>query len=537
MRDAHPYLPQPPNEHEKYGYFTERRGGAGRWLLGWLLVAALAVAYGYLRVATEAPWTTPALLLLPLVMLPVALGAGLVAHRPRTGLGRHRVILAGYRWDTADTVDIWVPADGEPLAALRNTCRAVADLRWHAPIMRYLLDDGPVRPEVERLALEHGFVYVRRREPAPGGPIREGERGWLGRTGNLINGFDASMGRYGVVFDAGVAPRPDFLWETVPYLQVYRRTAVVQTAPRCGVDPWLNYAQRAAGTLQEFFFKWLQPARDGWRAATPVGTNVVYRREAVRAVGGFARVPQGEDVTTAVLLPAGGWETRYVPLVLAKGVAPDSWPEIADERTRRCRAALLLTTDKRFQRTRLGWRARAAHWVTFLSYLASAGLLFTVPFPVLATVWGFPERVLPDAYLPLVPAMLAAVAAVPLLARGGRLAVLRLCLINSACHAVALADALRARVGQSPRRVSRLLRGWIVVTQVALWTGIAVRLPEHGPGPLWGAIVLAGIQLYVVAPLLAPAHGIRPATAPAHETAEPITVPLPQLALTGGRPA
>ena len=528
------YLPQPPTDREKYSYFQKPRP----WIFAWLFISSLGILYGYVMVAVKAPWTTPALIVVPIMILPVLVNFWLRSHRPRLTLDKHKRVVSRYRPDLADTIDIWVPVCGEPLRLLRNTCRAVAAIRWHAPVMRYLLDDGDRRPEVERLALEYGFVYVRRRDPVPGSPPQEGERGWLKKAGNMINAFEFSMGRFGVVFDADFAPRHDFLYETVPYLQADPKIGIVQTAQYFDIEPWMNYVQRGAGSLQEIFFRWIQPARDVWRAAICAGTNVVYRRDAVESVGGFARVPLGEDVNSGVKLWTGGWETRYLPLVLAKGVAPDTWAAITNQQQRWCRSSMLLMTERHFRDAKFNWRQRAAFWAAFLYYMASAALLVTGPFPTLAMLWFFPDRVFPHNYLPMVPAILATLLVFPMMARGWRPAVFRLCLINSACHTIAIWDALRAKVQEwvptgaagkarktkqkgAPRRVSRLLRTWIGVVQVLLWGGLIVRLPEYGTGPLWTTVLLAAVQLYIVVPLLTPSYGIRGGTPP-----QPVPVPV-----------
>jgi cellulose synthase/poly-beta-1,6-N-acetylglucosamine synthase-like glycosyltransferase len=534
------YLPQQPSDREKYSYFQKPRP----WIFAWIFVSALGILYGYVMVAIKAPWTTPALLFLPIMILPVLVNFWLRSHRPRLTLHKHKAVISRYRPDPADTVDIWVPICGEPLPVLRNTCRAVAAIRWHAPVMRYLLDDGDRRAEVERLALEHGFVYVRRREPIPGRPAQEGERGWLKKAGNMINAFEFSMGRFGVVFDADFAPRHDFLYETVPYMQADGRIGIVQTAQYFDIEPWMNYIQRGAGSLQEIFFRWIQPARDVWRAAICAGTNVVYRREAVESVGGFARVPLGEDVNSGVKLWTGGWETRYLPLALAKGVAPDTWEAITNQQQRWCRSSMLLMTERHFRDAKFNWQQRIAFWAAFLYYMASAGLLITGPFPTLTMLWFFPDRVFPHNYLPMLPAVLATLLVFPLMARGWRPAIFRLCIINSACHVIAICDALRANVQEwvptgaagkvkkshskgAPERVSRLLRAWIVVVQVLLWAGLALRLPEYGIGPLWTTALLAAVQLYLVAPLLSPSYGIRRGI-PSRPAAVPVS-PAPRM--------
>ncbi|WP_170215938.1 glycosyltransferase family 2 protein [Asanoa ferruginea] len=525
------YVPAPPSDEEKYSYFQKPKP----WIFAWIFVSALGILYGYVMVAVKSPLTTPALLVLPIMVMPVLVNFWLRSHRPRLTLEQHQEVLRRYRPDPADTVDIWVPICGEPIPVLRNTCRTVAALEWHAPVMRYLLDDGDPRREVEEMALEFGFVYVRRRDAVPGREPREGERGWLKKAGNMINAFELSMGRFGVVFDADFAPRPDFLKETVPYMQAYPRTGIVQTAQYFDISPWMNYVQRGAGSLQEVFFRWIQPARDVWRAAICAGTNVVYRRDAVESVGGFARVPLGEDVNSGVKLWTGGWETRYLPLALAKGVAPDTWGAITNQQQRWCRSSMLLMTEKHFRDAKFNWQQRMAFWAAFLYYMASAGLLLTAPFPTLTMLWFFPDKVLPHNYLPMLPALLATLLIFPMMARGWRPEIFRLCMINSGCHVIAIGDALRAKVQEwvptgavtkaaktkkkgAPERVSRLLRTWVIVVQVLLWSGLALRLPEYGIGTLWATALLAAVQLYMVAPLLLPSYGIRPSTPPLEVT-------------------
>jgi cellulose synthase (UDP-forming) len=63
----------------------------------------------------------------------------------------------------------------------------------------------------------------------------------------------------------------------------------------------------------------------GWDAlgSTPCcGTNVVFQRAALTAVGGFTYGSITEDFLTSLTLHAGGYESRYVTELLAMGLAP-----------------------------------------------------------------------------------------------------------------------------------------------------------------------------------------------------------------------
>jgi cellulose synthase (UDP-forming) len=299
------------------------------------------------------------------------------------------------------------------------------------------------------------------------------------------------------------------------------KVGIVQTAQYYDVsNRSFSYIQRYAGTLQEIFFRFIQPARDRYAAAICAGTNLVYRRAAVMAAGGFAWVPIGEDVHSGVKLAWAGYETRYLPLCLAKGVAPRDFPSLANQQVRWCRSSMLLMIEKHFLEASFTWRQRAAFWAAFLYYMSSAALLLTGPFPTLTMIWFYPGLIYPHNYLPLLPALAASLFAFPVLSRGWRPTIYRVCIINSCCHTYAVWYAIRGRVaewvptgaspsnGRVPIAVNRVLCSWIVVVQMLLWSGLALRVHQYGWRPYWATEVLAGVQLYMLAPLLLPSKGV-----------------------------
>ena len=146
-----------------------------------------------------------------------------------------------------------------------------------------------------------------------------------------------------------------------------------------------------------------------------------------------------------VRLAWAGFETRYLPLCLAKGVAPADFPSLANQQTRWCRSSLLLMLEKHFQEAPFTWQQRAAFWAAFLYYMSSAALLLTGPFPALAMIWFFPRHIYPHNYLPMLPAIAATLFVFPLLSRGWRPTIFRVCMINSCCHLYAVWYALRGK--------------------------------------------------------------------------------------------
>jgi cellulose synthase (UDP-forming) len=491
------YLPRPPTRTEKYGYFRGRRP----YVFAWLLVAAAGIIYGYVRVATKAWWTSPALVLLAVMVPPAIVNFWLRIGKPRVTLARHHAITRDYLHGH-EAVDVFLPSCGEPVELLNNTYRCVSDMRWHGTKKIYVLDDS-AREEVCALAARYGYRYVVRPN-----------RGELRKAGNLIHAFGLSNGEFIVVLDADFAVRPDFLYETMPYT-ADPKVGVVQTAQFFDTrNGSLPYIQRYSGALQEIFFRFIQPARDRYKAAICAGTNLVYRRSAVEAAGGFARVPIGEDVHSGVKLGWAGYETRYVPLCLAKGVAPTDFASLANQQNRWCRSSMLLMTDKYFREAPFTWKQRLAFWAAFLYYMSSAALLLTGPFPTLVMMWFFPRQVYPHNYLVILPSFAATLFAFPLLSSGWRPTIYRVCVINSCCHLYAIWYAVRGRVAdwvptgasrgkdRVPTVVSRILLTWIVAVQTLLWASLALRMHEFGWRPYWATFALAAYQFFLLAPLM-----------------------------------
>lgn len=503
------YLPQPPTCAEKYGYFRNRRP----YVFAWLLLAAAGIVYGYVRVATKSWATSPVLVLLVVMVPPAVVNFWLRIGKPRLTLSAHLAVTAAYE-PGCESVDVFLPSCGEPVEMLDNTFHCVSAMHWHATKTVYVLDDS-AREEVRALAAQYGYRYVVR-----------ANRGELKKAGNLINAFGVSHGEFIVVIDADFAVRPDFLYETIPYL-ADPKIGIVQTAQFFDTrDRSFSYIQRYSGALQEIFFRFIQPSRDRYKAAICAGTNVIYRRSAVEAAGGFARVPIGEDVHSGVKLWWAGYETRYIPLCLAKGIAPGDFASLANQQTRWCRSSMLLMVEKHFREAPFTWKQRIAFWAAFLYYMSSAALLFTGPFPTLAMMWFFPRQVHPQNYLVILPALAATAFAFPMLTTGWRPTIYRVCVINSCCHLYAIWYAIRGRVAEwvptgnsgrkdlVPTMVSRILRTWIVAEQVLLWSSLELRVHEFGWRPYWATLALCAYQLYMFAPLLMRLPHDQPANAP-----------------------
>jgi cellulose synthase (UDP-forming) len=135
-------------------------------------------------------------------------------------------------------------------------------------------------------------------------------------------------------------------------------------------------------------------------------------------------------------------------------------------------------------------------------------------------LWFFPQGVHPYNYLAMLPSLAATVFVFPMLTKGWRPTIYRVCLINSCCHLYAIWCALHGRVAEwvptgvsagkdrVPMMVSRILRTWILAEQTLLWVPLLLRIHEFGWRPYWATVAVVSLQLYMVAPLMTRDMGI-----------------------------
>ena len=116
------------------------------------------------------------------------------------------------------------------------------------------------------------------------------------------------------------------------------------------VSTRMNWLQRAAGATQILFYRWVQPSRDRANAAICVGTSALYRRAALEKSGGYALIGHSEDVHTGVNLMKVGFTIRYVPVVVTKGLCPDTLEQFSTQQYRWCTGSMSLLMSRGFHR-------------------------------------------------------------------------------------------------------------------------------------------------------------------------------------------
>jgi cellulose synthase (UDP-forming) len=203
-------------------------------------------------------------------------------------------------------VDVYIPVYGEPIEEIKAT--AIAARNIYGKHRTYILDDGD-SDAVLSMAKKVGVEYIRR-------PIHNNAK-----AGNINYALSVTNGDYYLILDADFVADPTILYETIPFFE-NDNLAFVQT-PQF-YDNQNNFVSTAANFMQNVFYSLIQSGKNRFNAAFCVGTNVVFRRSAVESIGGMNITSKSEDIWTSLHLHEHGYDSVYIPTVLAIGKTPET---------------------------------------------------------------------------------------------------------------------------------------------------------------------------------------------------------------------
>ncbi|MFJ8043480.1 glycosyltransferase family 2 protein [Kitasatospora sp. NPDC096147] len=496
------HLPQPPSDQELYWYFGPQR----RWVLICTSAAFSFTAVTMLTFSLRTPALWAFLVVLAVNLVALALSSVNSLRQRRLTRQSHEVLVNAWHPAELPTVDLYLPTCGEPLDVLGNAYRAVAEVEWPNALTVWVLDDAD-RPEVAQLAAAHGYEYVVRPN-----------RGEFKKAGNLNHALTLSKGEFVAILDADFAPRPDFLRHLVPYF-AEPGIGIVQS-PQCfDTDESMGWIQRAAGSAQEWFFRWIQPSRDASDAAICCGSNAVYRRSAIDAAGGFARLDHSEDLFTGLSLYAQGFKTLYVPVLVAKGTSPDNLASFVNQQYRWAMGNLHLLSTPELKRIGAPWRMRLCFYEGVVGYLTTVVNIFAAPLPPLVMLFWYSDEIRPWHVLPLLAPLWLWHVLLPRISRTRwRIEVIRANVLMSVAAGAAFWHTLRGRSaawvptgtagpgksksGKLAQQVTVVSLIWLVGSVGAAAVGLVLAVAELGVGPTWGLALYVAVQLQISLPLI-----------------------------------
>jgi len=188
-----------------------------------------------------------------------------------------------------------------------------------------------------------------------------------------------------------------------------------------------------------------------------------------------------------------GFFVRYVPVLVSKGLCPDTLSGFVNQQYRWCTGSMSLLLSRGFHKAPLTRIQRLCFWSGFLYYIDTAINVFVVSLPPILMAVLAPEAVSVNNYLFVFLALIVRMSIVPVVTMGSEsmTGLTRIQSTYSFAHALALFDAIRGRTdawqatgvkGGTPtaRRVRRLVMTWCVVVQVLMWATCLWRAPVYG---------------------------------------------------------
>ena len=235
------------------------------------------------------------------------------------------------------SVDLLIPTYNEPLSVVKYTALASMNIDWPADKLNvYILDDGK-REEFRKFAEEAGIGYMTRDDNAHA------------KAGNINRALARLDSPFVAIFDCDHVPTRSFLQMTIGWFQRDTKLAMLQTPHHFySPDPFeRNLGQfRTIPNEGELFYGIVQDGNDFWNATFFCGSCAVLRRTALDEIGGIAVETVTEDAHTSLRMQMNGWNTAYINIPQAAGLATERLSGHVKQRIRWARGMIqILRTD------------------------------------------------------------------------------------------------------------------------------------------------------------------------------------------------
>ncbi len=238
------------------------------------------------------------------------------------------------------TVDVYIPTYNESMKVVRPTVLAALAIDWPREKLNvYILDDGS-REEFREFAESLGIGHLTRVEHNHA------------KAGNINTALTKTNGDFIAIFDCDHIASRSFLQMTIGWFLRDPKLGMIQTPHHfLSPDPF----ERNLGTFRrvpnegELFYGLIQDGNDLWNATFFCGSCAVTRRTILLEVGGVAVETVTEDAHTALKMHRLGYNTAYISIPQAAGLATESLSIHVGQRIRWARGmAQIFRTDNPF---------------------------------------------------------------------------------------------------------------------------------------------------------------------------------------------
>jgi len=258
-------------------------------------------------------------------------------------------------------IDVLVPTYNEPLEIVRYTALGALNIDWPTDKLHvYILDDGR-RKEFEQFAFEAGVGYKIRPD------------NFHAKAGNINTALKTLTSPYVAIFDCDHVPTRSFMQITMGWFLRDRNLAMLQTPHHFySPDPF----ERNLGKFHiipnenELFYGIVQDGNDFWNATFFCGSCAVLRREALDEIGGIAVETVTEDAHTSLRMQSNGWNTAYINIPQAAGLATERLSAHVGQRIRWARGMIqILRTDNPLFAPKLNFAQRLCYFNAMAHFL------------------------------------------------------------------------------------------------------------------------------------------------------------------------
>lgn len=212
------------------------------------------------------------------------------------------------------TVDIFIPTYNEPLQVVAPSVLAAKNLDWPKNLIKiHLLDDG-CRDEFKQFAFDAGVNYIDRHSS-------EGAK-----AGNINHALELTSSEFVAIFDCDHAPVRSFLTNTMGWFLKRQSLGLLQTPHLFfSPDPVERNLEvfRSVPNEGQLFYGLVQDGNDLWNSTFFCGSCAVMRRKALEGIGGIATDTVTEDAHTSLRMHRSRWDSAYLNMPLAAGLATE----------------------------------------------------------------------------------------------------------------------------------------------------------------------------------------------------------------------
>ena len=277
-------------------------------------------------------------------------------------------------------IDLLIPTLNEPLSLVKFTALAAMNIDWPADKLNvYLLDDGK-REEFRKFAEDAGIGYMTR------------DTNEHAKAGNINSALARLNSPYVAIFDCDHVPTRSFLQITLGWFLRDSKLGMLQTPHHFySPDPFeRNLDQfRMIPNEGDFFYSVVQDGNDFWNSTFFCGSCAVLRRSALDEIGGIAVETITEDAHTSLRMQMNGWNTAYINIPQAAGLATERLSGHVRQRIRWARGMIqILRTDNPLFARGLNLAQRLCYFNSMTHFLYALPRLIFLTAPLVYLIFG-----------------------------------------------------------------------------------------------------------------------------------------------------